>query len=253
MRRIRAGRHPGWVLAGLALILLAVWELTTRAGWIGPIILPAPGDIVAAALLDGDRFLAGLAQTAGEIALAVAIAWSLGIGIGLACGARASAAAVAGPLLTSLFAVPLIILYPLLVAWIGIGPSSKVLFGVISGILPIALATLSGVAQSDPAYALMARAMGAGRLQVFLRVRLPLALPAVISGLRIGTALCAIGVLVTEMLASLGGLGYLISYHRTLFDTGHVYLGIIMALTLVLAIYAGLTWLERRFERWRAP
>ena len=71
------------------------------------------------------------------------------------------------------------------------------------------------------------------------------------SGLRIATALVVIGVLGTEILASLGGIGYLISYHQTLYDTGHIYLGILLALTLVFIVNYGITRLERRLS-WKS-
>ena len=72
------------------------------------------------------------------------------------------------------------------------------------------------------------------------------------SGLRIGTALVVIGVIVWEMLASLEGVGFWISNHRTLFITGHVYLGILLALGGALPVNWGLSRLETRFSRWRS-
>jgi ABC-type nitrate/sulfonate/bicarbonate transport system permease component len=67
----------------------------------------------------------------------------------------------------------------------------------------------------------------------------------------VGTGLVVIGVVVTEMLASLGGIGYVISYHRTLFNTGHVYFGMALALLMAVAVNIGLTRLERRIGAWR--
>jgi len=103
----------------------------------------------------------------------------------------------------------------------------------------------------EPRYFALARAIGATRWQTYARLIFPLALPAMVSGLRIGTGLVVIGVLVTEMLASLGGIGFLISYHRTLFNTGHVYFGMLLALTLAVAVNIGLTRLDRRVGHWR--
>ena len=88
-------------------------------------------------------------------------------------------------------------------------------------------------------------------MQTYTRVIFPLALPSVVSGLRVGTGLTVIGVIVTEMLASLGGVGFLISYHRTLFNTGHVYFGIVLALMMAVAVNIGLTWLDHRVGLWR--
>ena len=244
-----ATRYRVWG-GGLAAVLL-LWEVAARGGWISPIILPSIADVVRALVTDWPRFAAGLTVTLQEIGLALAISWILGVGFGLFAGTRPLLRAVSGPVLAAVFAVPLVILYPLFVAWLGLGMSSKVLFGVIAGVIPIALNTLSGVARIDPRYAVMARAMGASPAQVFLRVTCRLAVPAILSGLRIGTALVVIYVLVTEMLASLAGIGYLVSYHRTLFDTGHVYLGMLIGLVLVLLVNAGLAALERRLGHWR--
>ena len=80
-----------------------------------------------------------------------------------------------------------------------------------------------------------------------MRIYLPLALPAILSGLRIGTSLVVISVVVCEMLASVSGLGFWISYNRTLFNTGHVYLGIALAMACVVLVNFGLGQLERHF------
>ena len=242
---------PRLVRIALVAALLLVWTAVTAFGWANPIILPAPGSLVSALVQDFARFRAGLLVTIAEIGASVAIAWVAGIGLGLVAGRIAALARIAEPLLTSAFAVPIVILYPLLIAWVGIGWQSKVLFGVLAGFFPIALNTLASVRRVDPRFALMARAMGAGDLQVF-GVIARLALPGIVSGLRVGTALVVIGVIVTEMLASTGGLGYLISYHTTLFDTGHVYLGIALALLVVVALNQALASLEERLGGWRA-
>ena len=95
---------------------------------------------------------------------------------------------------------------------------------------PVALATVIGIRAIDPRYVEMARAMGASRAQIVFQVELRLALPAIVSGLRVGTSLAIISVIQSEMLASTDGLGFWISYHRSLFNVGQVYLGIILVL-----------------------
>jgi NitT/TauT family transport system permease protein/taurine transport system permease protein len=144
-------------------------------------------------------------------------------------------------------AVPLVILYPLIIAWIGLGPNSKVVFGLLSGVFPIALNTLVGVRGIEPGYARMAQAMGASRMQIMSQVLAPLALPAIVSGLRLGTALIIIAVVLSEMLGSTDGVGFWISYHRSLFNTGQVYLGIFLAVSIAGLSNALLRAIERRF------
>ena len=236
---------------GIVISALALWEATIRLGLINRIILAAPSDIFLAAATDGGIFLKAFTTTVIEIILAISLSWTLGIAFGVIAGSSHRLAQAATPVLSSLFAIPLIIVYPLLMAWLGIGPGSKIAFGVLSGFFPIALNTIDGVRAVERRYLIFARSIGATTLQTYARIVFPLALPSMVSGLRIGTGLVVIGVVVTEMLASLGGVGFLISYHRTLFNTGHVYFGIILALLLAVAVNVGLTWLDRRVGLWR--
>ena len=235
----------------LIAVLFAVWLATSALGWTNLIIVASPGSVIQALIKDFPRFAEGLSVTLAEIGASIAIGSTAGVAVGLVAGRFGALARLAAPILTAVFAVPLIVLYPLLLAWVGIGWPSKILFGVLSGFFPIALNTLTSVQRVDPRFALMARAMGATEMQIFVRVIARLALPGIVSGLRIGTALTVIGVVVTEMLASTAGLGYLIAYHTTLFDTGHVYLGIALALVVVLVLNHALGTLERRLGVWR--
>jgi NitT/TauT family transport system permease protein/taurine transport system permease protein len=231
--------------------LVAVWETVVRLSLISPIILAAPSDILLAAEKDAPVFIRALFTTVIEMGVAIVLAWTLGIGFGLIAGSSHRIAQSTAPVLSSIFAIPLIIVYPLLMAWIGIGPFSKIVFGVLAGFFPIALNSIDGVRAIDRNYFLFARSVGATRLETQALIVFPLALPAVLSGLRVGTGLVVIGVIVTEMLASLGGLGYVISYHRTLFDTGHVYFGIVLALLIAIGVNSALTRLDRRLTHWR--
>ena len=129
----------------IAAAAVALWETIVRLGLVSAIILAAPSDIVLAAANDGDVFLRAFATTVIEIAAAILIAWTLGIIVGLVAGSSHALASATAPVLSSIFAVPLIIVYPLLMAWLGIGPLSKVVFAVLSGFFPIALNTIDGV------------------------------------------------------------------------------------------------------------
>jgi NitT/TauT family transport system permease protein len=244
---VRLRRH----LIRLAVIalLLALWETAYQLGLLSPIIFASPSLIVRAAAQDGATFLLAFRITIVEIALAILIAWSLGIIMGVTAGAWPALARITAPMLSALIAVPLVVLYPVLIAWLGLGPASKVVFGVISGVFPIALNTLVGVRSIDRGYARMAAAMGANRRQIMFQVMAPLALPAIIAGLRLGTALIVIGVILSEMLGSTDGIGFWISYHRALFNTGQVYLGILLALAVAGLANGVLSLIERLYAR----
>ena len=232
------------------LVLVALWELLRRFDLVSPILLASPTEIYGA-IRDGSAFVGAFQVTLAEIAAAILITWALGLTFGLLAGTMPLLGMSAGPIMASLFAIPLIVWYPLFMVWLGIGPASKILFAVVSGFFPVALNTMNGVRLLDRRYSLLGRSFGATKFQLLFRILMPLALPSVMSGLRIGTALVVIGVIVTEMLASTQGLGFWISYHRTLFNTGHVYLGMLLALACALIVNWGLSRLEIRFGRWR--
>lgn len=151
-------------LAMLALFL-AIWEAAFRVGLLSPIIFASPSLIVNAAAQDGWTFLLAFRITVFEIAVAILIAWTLGIAFGVVAGSLPVLARISAPVLSALIAVPLVVLYPVLIAWLGLGPASKVVFGVVSGIFPIALNTMVGVREINRGYATMAAAMGANRRQ----------------------------------------------------------------------------------------
>lgn len=243
-----AWRRHGLRLVAVALFA-AAWEGTFRLGLLSPIIFGSPSLILDAAWKDGWTFLAAFRVTLFEIAVAILIAWTLGILFGVVAGSVPLLGRVSAPILSGLIAVPLVVLYPVLIAWLGLGPPSKIVFGVVSGAFPIALNTLVGVRGIERGYATMAAAMGASRHQIMFQVMAPLAIPAIVSGLRLGTALIVIGVVLSEMLGSADGIGFWISYHRALFNTGQVYLGILLALVIAGLANAALSLVERAYAR----
>ncbi len=235
----------------VVVVILLLWEAICQLGFVPRVVLPPPSAIVGAAIDSWSDYWQGMQVTVGEIAIATLIAWLGGIVLGCLLGAGPVLGAAFGPVLAALFAVPLITWYPLFMTWFGLGSASKIAYGAVSGILPVAIGTLNGVRGVDRTRLLFGRAAGCTRLQLTTRIVLPSALPSIIASLRIGSALTVIGVIVAEMLASLDGIGFLISYNRTMFNTGHVYLGIILALLCAVAANRLLSLIEHRFDRWR--
>jgi NitT/TauT family transport system permease protein/taurine transport system permease protein len=107
------------------------------------------------------------------------------------------------------------------------------------------LATAAGAQTVDRSLLLAARSMGATRRQLMWQVVLPAAIPSVLSGIRLGGAMTAIGVIVAEMMAATAGIGFLITQNRTMFNTAEVYFGVF----LVLVLAGTLDWLVRVLER----
>jgi ABC-type nitrate/sulfonate/bicarbonate transport system permease component len=138
----------------------------------------------------------------------------------------------------------------LAVVWLGIGSPSKVTFAAVAAIFPVLLTTAAAVSTVEARAVLLGRALGASRLQMFTKVLVPFALPQILSGLRVGAGLAVIGVIVGEMLLSVGGIGYMITYYRSTFESGYVYLGIVLGIGLAALVNAAMERLEHRIAWW---
>ena len=247
---IRTWRPDPRVLMVVGLLL--AWETVARLHVVESILLPAPTAVFGAGLTNVRAYVSALGVTAGEILVASAIASSVGVSLGVLLGSSRSAMRVFGPLIDAAFALPWVVFYPLAVVWFGIGSPSKILFAGVHAILPIMLATAAAVSIVDRRYVLLARALGATRQQMYLKILLPFAVPQIMGGLRVGLGLVVIGVIVGEMLSSFAGLGYMISHARETLDAPNVYFGIVLGLVLAGGTNYVMTLVEHRLGHWRA-
>jgi NitT/TauT family transport system permease protein len=200
---------------------------------------------------DAGEFGAALMVTLYEVAASMLFACGGGILAGAVIGSLPRPRLLIMPMVSSLYAVPLVILYPVFTVWLGIGSPSKIAFASIYGFLPTMLATAAGIQTIDPQLLLAARSMGATLSQRVTRVVLPAAIPIVLSGVRVGGALVIVGVVVSEMLISSAGIGYLISRYRTMLDSAHVFAGVLLVLLLAMAFNAMVKFVERRAAIWQ--
>ena len=153
------------------------------------------------------------------------------------------------PVVSSLYAVPLVILYPAMTAWFGLGSASKIAFAALYAVFPVALAVAAGMRTIDPNLILTARSMGARPAQLLFRVVMPASVPLLLAALRLGGALCIVGVVVAEMLVSTAGIGFLITGFRTTLDSPHVFAAVLLVVVVIALFDAGARWIERRAAR----
>jgi NitT/TauT family transport system permease protein len=235
----------------IVIALVALWEILPRSGLVPELFLPSLSSTLSAGWSEAGEYGAALTVTLAEIAISFVIACGGGILLGAVVGSLPRPRLLIMPIVSSLYAVPLVILYPVLTVWLGIGPESKIAFASIYGFLPTMLATSAGIQTIDPQLLLAARSMGATLPQRLVRVIIPAAIPTVLSGLRVGGALVIVGVVVSEMLISSAGIGYLISRYRTILDSPHVFAGVLLVLAMAIAFNALIRWIERKAAIWR--
>lgn len=237
---------------GILVTLLVLWEAVPQTGLLPELFLPSLSSTLKVLWQDGRIYGHALVVTLYEVALAMAIACGGGILAGAAVGGLARLRKLLLPVVSSLYAVPIVILYPVFTAWFGVGSESKIAFAGIYAFFPVMLSTAAGIQTIDPQFLLAARSMGATLPQQIARVILPASLPTVFAGLRLGGALAIIGVVVSEMLTAAAGIGYLVTLNRTILDSARVFAAILLILLLSIAYYLLSRAIERRFVVWQS-
>jgi NitT/TauT family transport system permease protein len=245
MTGVRLGR------TALYLAILGAWELLPRAGLVPRLFVPPLSEALDILVVDHREYLGSLPPTFGEILVSYLIVCGGGIALGQLIGASAAARRMLLPVLRSVNAVPLVVLYPVMMVWFGLGPESKIAFASIYAFIPTLLTAVAGVATLSPALAETARAFGATRAQQILYVSLPASLPSMVAALRLGGALVIVGVIVAQMLGAAQGLGYLITRYRTLLNSPGVYAGIVLVLAITGLHEIALRRLERKVAAYR--
>jgi ABC-type nitrate/sulfonate/bicarbonate transport system permease component len=233
-RRVHQIKVRGLQLVAFAALVLA-WLYAQGPGGVSPIILP---DLLAvleafSGFLVSPEIYEAIWITMMEIFVSLAIAGLLGFLIGF-WGARTELrAGVLEPLLVWGYLVPHVLFYPLIILWFGIETPSKIVYAASSAVFPIAFNCLRAFRRVDPRYIAVGRAYGASNRQMDWLIKLRASVPVAAAGLRIGAALCMVTVLVAEMLASTGGLGYLLKFYAQSFSTARSYAIILVVLLVV--------------------
>ena len=171
--------------------------------------------------------------------------------IGLSVGLNAFARRCFMPIILLLYGIPQIVILPLFILALGIGPPSKIAFGVTHGVFPIILAIVAGVQNLKPVLLTSARSMGASRWHILRYVVLPHMLPSFFSGLRLGMTGVLLGVLLAELYVSTAGIGYFTGVFTQNFDPTRLMglISILAAMAILLNEFMRVV--ERRFSRWR--
>jgi ABC-type nitrate/sulfonate/bicarbonate transport system permease component len=240
----RALSSPKLIQIGFVAVVFIAWHLLTLSGRISSLFLP-PLVAVYAALVEittSGALIDAMGTTLQTVLIAFGGAAVLGAAAGFGITRSQYLNRLFEPLLSSIFAVPFTLFFPLFLLFFGIGPESKIAYGMTYAFFPIALNTISGLSHVDAKLIAAARSMGATPSLLFRRVLLPGALPVVLSGLRIGFFVCFAAVLGGETLSSIAGLGHQVANAAQLMDSARMFAWIlvIIAISFVLVVMAEL-------------
>ncbi len=241
--------------AALLVAALGVWEVWARRQ--NPLLFIPPSKIGPALgrlvrLESYPALPAELGLTVVEVLVAYALALALGLALGFLLGLPRHVGEIYEPILSALYAIPSVVWYPSLMLFFGLGPASKIAFGVLLGFFPVVLAVLAGIRSVDRHLLTVARALGAGAGTCFLKVMLPAMSGTLLAGLRAGLALTVVGVIVGEVLGARGGLGHLINHAYGFLRTADYAALAVLALVLVVLVDGVAALVEARARRWAA-
>ena len=234
--------------------LLLAWEAGSRTGLISPIALPAPSEVIGALV---DLVRTGMLWTHLSVSLMrLGAGWVLGsilgIAVGLLIGLFTIARAALTQLVAALFSVPKIALLPLFIVWFGIGESSKIATILFGTFFPTVIATYSGVDNVDRNLIRMGQSFGLTWGSIVRKIILPGALPAILSGLRISSAIAIVLLVAAEMIGAQYGIGAYILQAGSLFAIDQLIAGVTILAVLGLLISWAIGLAERRFLDWRS-
>ena len=217
----------------LIVTLLLLWQLLYF--WIGDIALASPLQTIRYTwqLFGTESFDRHVFETLWAFTVAYALSVVIGLVVGFWLGFDRLSGDALEPMIVSLYAIPKLTLYPILLLAFGLGFSAKVAFGVLHGVIPIILFTLSAVHNTKPILIKTGRVLKLSRPQMVRWILFPAAIPEIFTGLRVGFALTLIGSLLAEMFASQRGLGYLLMNGIGLHNVE-----LIMSVTLVIVVFA---------------
>ncbi len=238
-------------------VFVGLWQIATVFDLVSSIVLPTPGEtfsdmlFVGKNLLTGDYMLPALWITTKEVIYGFALAMFLGFSLGILVGETAFGERAIMPYLVALDTMPKVAFAPLFIAWLGFGIESKVALAAFIATFPIVVGTAAGLHAADENSRMLFKTMGASRLQTLFKMKLPLGLPQIFTGLKIGAVGVMAGAITAEFLGGGKGFGELIRVAASQLNTPRVFSLIFYLSILGLGLYALVTFAQRKIVFWQ--
>lgn len=239
--------------SGVILLLLILWELLSRSGWINPLFSSSPSRVAAAgwqAVQDGTIWKHVYAS--GKIfVIGYVMAVVVGVPTGILLGWFKKANMAFGPIVAAMYTTPRIALMPLFIIWFGLGLGSKVALVFLSALFPVIVNMQMAMKSVDGDLTKVARVYGANQRQIFWTIALPISVPFLMTALQLATGRALLGVVGAEVFGGSEGVGYLIQYAGATFQTDVVFVCVVIIAAIGIIMDRSLLMLNRRFDAWR--
>lgn len=237
--------------AGLLAALVLAWEAVVRALDVPSYVVPAPSQVVRAGLEVRGALPGHVATTLTEAVAGLVLAALAGVALAALMASVPALRRAFYPLLVVSQNVPMVVIAPLIVIWFGFGLLPKVLVVLVVGFFPIAVNTTEGLLAADAGMIDLVRSMGGGRWAELRLVRLPSALPAFFSGLKISATYAVLGAVIGEWVGASSGLGLFITRAQASFRTDRVFVAVVVIAAVSIVLFVVAEGLARLALPWR--
>jgi ABC-type nitrate/sulfonate/bicarbonate transport system permease component len=255
VRRLTGWERYGSTILGVTgvVALLVGWQLVSGLGIINPLYISSPLrviEIIPTAFAD-DGFLNHIAVSGQEFLIGMALVIVTGIPFGLLAGWYRPIRELTDPVISALFATPIVALVPILVLTLGIGVGSKVAFVYLLAVWPVIINTTAGIRDIDPEMIRMARTFGSDDRRIFRTVALPASVPHIIVGMRNAVSRGIIAVVVGELYGAQAGIGFYLNQTGQIFQTDRYYFAVVFLALVGVLLGLALGVIENRVSAWK--
>jgi len=247
------GKRGLWLLSWLApVVLIIVWEIAAKAGWVSPQVLPAPSKVLNTAikLATTGTLLHDLRVSLLRAAAGFVLGGSIGFTLGVLVGFSRIAEAAIDRSIQMIRAIPFLALLPLVIVWLGVGEAQKIFLVALGVTFPIYINTTLGIRQVDPKLIELGRVQGIGPFELIRRIVLPGALPSILTGVRYALATAWLALVVAETIGAESGIGFLAMDAREFLRTDVIVLTIAIYALIGVAADVIARFLEGRLLAW---
>lgn len=215
-----------------AAAVLAVWQAVVGIARMPRFILPGPLDVAYSLHANAGLIAENAAVTFGEVLGGLVLGSLVGIATAIALMLSPLAQRLVMPAMVFSQAIPIFALAPILTLWLGYGPASKIAVTILMIFFPVVSTFFDGMQRTEQSLLDAAENLGAKRLDMLFRIRIPAAFPALASGLSLAAVYAPIGAVVGEWVGASKGLGYLM-----LLANGRAKVDLMFACLFVLAAF----------------
>jgi putative hydroxymethylpyrimidine transport system permease protein len=244
--------RAAYALAPVAILLalLGGWELYVQLGAVDPLLLPPPHQVGQRLWTDRALLWDSLRVTGGEMLLGMLVAGAAGFVLPVLLHLSLPLRRSVYPLLVISQVIPIVLIAPLLIVWLGFGIGPKIVIIGLVCFFPIVVTTLDALARVDPELPKLMRTLDASRLRVLRHVELPAALPGLFSGAKVAVVFAPIGAVFAEWVGSSSGLGNLVQQAIPNLATARAYAAVVILSAFAIALFGLLTLAERLIVPW---